>query len=118
MSGLLRGMNSLPFENTQCQVHVAHHCSFLCSVVFFCFFCFCFVFVDFVCLRPLSCVPNVDSVSGLSILDRLFGFLLFLFAKIFLPPNIIIIFFLQNYIFMETLTEILVKKLTNNILTK
>jgi hypothetical protein len=29
----------------------------------------------FVCLRPVSCVPNVASVSGLSILDFFFGFL-------------------------------------------
>jgi hypothetical protein len=28
-----------------------------------------------VCLRPMSCVPNVSSVSGLSILDCPFGFL-------------------------------------------
>jgi hypothetical protein len=32
--------------------------------------CFCFV-----CLRPVSCVPNVASVSGLSILDCPLGFL-------------------------------------------
>jgi hypothetical protein len=32
--------------------------------------CFCFV-----CLRPVSCVPNVASVSGLSILDCHFSFL-------------------------------------------
>ena len=42
---------------------VAHLFSFLCCV---------FVFV---CLRPVSCVPNVTSVSGFSILDWLFGFL-------------------------------------------
>jgi len=29
----------------------------------------------FVCLRSVSCVPNVASVSGLSILDSPFGFL-------------------------------------------
>jgi hypothetical protein len=31
--------------------------------------------VFFVYLRSVSCVPNVASVSGLSILDRPFGFL-------------------------------------------
>jgi hypothetical protein len=29
----------------------------------------------FVCLRTVSCVPNVSSVSGLSIIDYPFGFL-------------------------------------------
>jgi hypothetical protein len=33
-----------------------------------CFWCF-------VCLRPVSCVPNVAGVSGLPILDCPFGFL-------------------------------------------
>jgi hypothetical protein len=33
---------------------VAHHFSFLC----------CVVFVSFVWLRPVSCVPNIASVSG------------------------------------------------------
>ena len=33
------------------------------------------VFLCFVCRRPVSCVPNVASVSGLSILDCPFGFL-------------------------------------------
>ena len=36
---------------------------------------FCVGFFCFVCLRPVSCVPNVASVSGLSILDCPFGFL-------------------------------------------
>jgi hypothetical protein len=44
-------------------VRVAHRFSFLCCV-------FCFV-----CPRPVSCAPNDDSVSGLSILDCPFGFL-------------------------------------------
>ena len=44
-------------------VHVAHLFSFLCCV-------FCFI-----CLRPVSRVPNVASVSGLSILDSPFGFI-------------------------------------------
>jgi hypothetical protein len=42
---------------------VAHLFSFRC-----CFF-------VFVCLRPVSCVPNIASVSGLFILDWPFGFL-------------------------------------------
>jgi len=41
-------------------VLVAHLFSFLCVVYF---------------LRPVSCVPNVASVSGLSILDCSFGFI-------------------------------------------
>ena len=40
-------------------VHVAYLFSFLCCV--------------FVCLRPLSCVPNIACVSGLSILCCPFG---------------------------------------------
>ena len=43
-------------------VRVAHLFSFLC----------CFIFV---CLRPVSCVPNVASVSGLSFHNCPFGFL-------------------------------------------
>jgi hypothetical protein len=35
---------------------------------------FCQVFSWFVCLRPVFCVPNVTSFSGLSILDCHFGF--------------------------------------------
>ena len=38
---------------------VAHLLSFLCCIVFLCF----------ACLRPVSCVPDFASVSGLSILD-------------------------------------------------
>jgi hypothetical protein len=41
----------------------AHLFSFLCCVF------------NFVCLRPVSCVPNIASFSGLSILDFPFGFL-------------------------------------------
>ena len=37
----------------------------------------CYVFAF--CLRPVSCVPNVASVSGLPILDYPFGFLQHLF---------------------------------------
>ena len=63
---------------------------FFCFFLFFifcfvCFVLFCFVFLC-VCLfvfcfylRPVSCVPNVASVSGFSILDFPFGFLLRLF---------------------------------------
>jgi len=42
---------------------VAHRFSFLCCVFYF------------VCLRPVSCVPNVACFSGLSILNCPFGFL-------------------------------------------
>ena len=48
---------------------VAHPYSFLCCVVSVLFL-FCFV-----CLLPGSCVPNVASVFGFSILDCAFGFL-------------------------------------------
>ena len=68
-------------------VHVAHLFSFLCCVFLFClssscvlctqcsqclwiFFVLCLVYPMFTvsldCLRPVSCVPNVTSVSGLS----------------------------------------------------
>ena len=43
-------------------VSVAPVFSFLCAVI------------CFVCRRPVSCVPNVASVSGLSIFDCPFGF--------------------------------------------
>ena len=35
----------------------------------------CVMYLCFVCLRPVSCVSNVASVCGLSILDCSFGFL-------------------------------------------
>ena len=38
-------------------------------------FSFLFCVFGFVCLRPVSYAPNVASISGLSILDFLFGFL-------------------------------------------
>ena len=41
---------------------VAHLYKFLCHVFYF------------VCLRPVSCVPNVASISGLSVLDCLLRF--------------------------------------------
>jgi len=58
-------------------VRVSHLFSFLCCVVLCCVFRFCFV-----CLRPVSCVPNVDSVTSLSILviDNPFCFLWHLFS--------------------------------------
>jgi hypothetical protein len=46
-------------------VCVAHLFSLLCCVAFLCFAYF----------NPVSCVPNVASISGLSILDCTFGFL-------------------------------------------
>jgi hypothetical protein len=63
---LIRGRNCLPFANTWfhrwfcSRICVAHLFSFLCCVVFF---------VLFICLRTVSCVHNVASISGLSILD-------------------------------------------------
>jgi len=47
------------------RVRLAHLFSFMC----------CFVFLCFVCLRPVSCVHNVVSVSGFTILDCPIGFL-------------------------------------------
>ena len=48
------------------------------------------VFFCFVCLRPVSCVPNVASFSGLSTLYCLFGFLLRLVIA-YMSNNIMII---------------------------
>ena len=62
-------MNCPPFANSWfhpqffCEVRVVL-LRFLCCVVFF------------VSLRPVSCVPNVASFSGLSIIDCPFGFFL------------------------------------------
>ena len=58
---LRKHLGSLPVFGA---IHVDYLCSFRCCVVFF----------WFVCLRPVSCVPNVTSVSGFSILDCSFGF--------------------------------------------
>jgi hypothetical protein len=44
-------------------VRVAHLFNFLCCVVYF------------LCLRPVSCVPNVARLSRLFIIDCPFGFL-------------------------------------------
>ena len=92
---LIGGKNCSPFESTGVEPRflVAHLFSFLCCVVV-CFFLFCFFFssscvwstqccqclwivfvlclvypmlsVSLDCLRPVSGVPNVVSVSGLS----------------------------------------------------
>jgi hypothetical protein len=51
----IRSGNFLGSLSFFCGVHVAHRFSFLCCGVFLCF----------VCLHPVSCVPNVASVSGL-----------------------------------------------------
>ena len=56
----------------------------LCKLVFnvpipfvhiFSFLCCELVFMCFVCLLPVSCVPGIPSFSGLSILDDPFGLL-------------------------------------------
>ena len=92
------GKGSLPFVSTWVhprffgRVCVVHLFSFLCYI--FCFVClrpvscvpnvasvsglplqFSLTFICFVCLCCVSCVPSVASVSGLSILDCPFGFL-------------------------------------------
>ena len=60
------------------EVRVAYFCFVFC-LVFFCLFVCLFVFsssmllVSLDCLRPVSCVPNVSGVSGLSNLNYLFG---------------------------------------------
>ena len=53
------------------EVRVAHLFNFLCSPL------------CFVCPHPVSCVPTVAGVSRLSILDCLFGFLLFQDQNVF-----------------------------------
>ena len=53
------------------EVRVAHLFNFICS------------HLCFVCPHPVPCVPTVASVSRLSILDRLFGVLLFQEQKMF-----------------------------------
>jgi hypothetical protein len=65
---LIRDRNCLPFVSTRVHppdvggVRVANYLYFS-------------VFLYFVFRRPVSCIPNVASVSGLSILDCTFGFL-------------------------------------------
>jgi predicted membrane protein len=66
-------------------VRVVHICLFVVLwCVLFCFFicfvvCFVVVLLYFVCLRSVSSMTNVDSVSGLPILDWSFGFMWRLF---------------------------------------
>ena len=80
----IRGMSCLSIARTWVHlrflggVHVVHLISFLCCVVL----CFCVLFVFvfclflcFVCFRPVTCVPNIRSVSGLSIFDNSLVFL-------------------------------------------
>ena len=71
----MRDTNCLPFASIWvfAGVRVAHHFSFLCCgfcwgrvAHLFSFLCCCFVFV---CLSPVFCVPNVATVSELSIRD-------------------------------------------------
>jgi hypothetical protein len=64
---LIRSSNYLPFASTR-----VHHWCLVGSVLLI-FLVFCFVFLCFICLRPVSCVTNVDSVSGLFLLDYPFG---------------------------------------------
>ena len=59
----LEGYYSITFTGTLVQ-----SCFFVGSVLLS-FLVFCFLFFCFVCLCPVSCVPSVASVSGLSILD-------------------------------------------------
>jgi len=61
------GRNSLPFASTWA------HSRFFGGVRVTHLYVFCIVF--FLGLLYLSCIPNVVSVSGLSIHDWLFGFL-------------------------------------------
>jgi hypothetical protein len=48
---------------------------FLVGFVLLIFLVFCVVFLCFICLRYVSCLPNVASISGLFILDCPFRFL-------------------------------------------
>ena len=61
-----------PFESTW-----FHTCFFLVGSMFYILLLFCIV-----CFCPVSCVPNVDSVNGLSILDFPIGFLEHLFCSV------------------------------------
>jgi hypothetical protein len=53
----LQYLSRAPGFTPICGVRVTHHFSFL------------WVLFPLACLRPVSCVPNVVSVTGLSILD-------------------------------------------------
>ena len=65
----IRGKNWLQLASTLVQLRV------LVGSVLLNFFAFCVVLLCFVCLHPVSCVPNVASVCGLSILDCSFYFI-------------------------------------------
>jgi len=56
---LIRSGNWLPFGSTSVLTRF-----WVRSVLLFLSFLWCVVFFRFVCLRPVSCVPNVASVSG------------------------------------------------------
>ena len=66
---LRRSSNVLPFTSTWVYPQI-----FVGSVLLL-FLVFCVVLLCFVCIRPVSFVPNVASVFWLSILDCPFGFL-------------------------------------------
>jgi len=55
------------FVSEPAMLHAYNSIMYIMST--YCFVCVCVV------LRPLSCVPNVASFTGLSILDCPFGFL-------------------------------------------
>ena len=72
------------------------------------------IFLDFVvvllcvyvfCFRSVSCVPNIVSVSGLSILDCPFGFLnLYLVGTRYFVATIIRLIFCESIMFKEVVT--------------
>ena len=66
---VIRGTNSLPFASVWVHSRFLVGSMLLIGLVF-CFFCLC----------PMSCVPNVASFSGLSILDCPLDFLKCLFT--------------------------------------
>jgi hypothetical protein len=77
---LIRGMNCLLFATTLCSPPVLMGSMLL--IFLFSVMC-CIVLLCFVCLRPVSCVPIVASVSWLSIPDCPLGFLYRLFITVF-----------------------------------
>jgi hypothetical protein len=69
-----RVRNCLPIWNTWVQ----YKCLVVSVLLIFLVFCVvlcCVVFFSFVCLGPVSYVPNVASISGMSVLDCPFSFL-------------------------------------------
>ena len=66
---LVKGRNCLPFGSTWL------HYRFLMGPVFLIFLAFRVVVFCFVCLRHVSCVPNIVNFSGLSFFDCPFDFL-------------------------------------------